>query len=511
MGLLDGLKERASNALSQAKSAASSAVDKVEKAAERVEEKAVEVGHAAQSAFDPKPSAPSASSPPSPSKNPLVSARSLATGALAHVLHQSVTANVTAAGKSDAAPADGPAGEAKAMIARHTNLGGLNLKEEALAQEMADLAKRDPAKAAAVLKEVMTQLPEHDRDDVAEEFAARSSDDTLQKLAMIPDGKAALSTMKKELLAGFDTSHEDDMAMRLQTAMGSVAHADADPKLHTPQLELAAAATYEVNGQKKFDLSDPAARRALIANSPQLDNLKGGNDATRCGGASMLNAMILSGNPSANAQAIEKTLAAPEFQAKLDPKPSADEQGALQAMKGGSLTPTQAANLQELLLRMAQMPRDADAKRPNFRRTDGSGLTVPAMADIASELRSRGAFAGARSVAFHANASHWTVAVTDASGATQTANSFPDKTGKGSVSDGPPKKNPNDASYTDLTITNQPDGRAVYSATGKIYVPKLGETVTPVPKQSEPHGTGAAFDWANLVNQFATGGFVESQ
>jgi hypothetical protein len=344
---------------------------------------------------------------------------------------------------------------------------------------------------------------------VAEEFTARSSDDTLQKLAMIPDGKAAPSTMKKELLSGFDTSHEDDMAMRLQTAMGSVAHADTDPKLHTPQLELAAAATYDVTGQKKFDLSDPAARKELIVNSPQLDNLQGGNDATRCGGASMLNAMILSGNPSANAVAIEKTLAAPEFQAKLDPKPSSDEQAALQAMKGGSLTPTQAANLQELLLRMAQMPRDADAKRPNFRRTDGSGLTVPAMADIAAQLRSNGAFAGAKSVSFHANAAHWTVAVTDASGKTQTANSFPDKTGKGSLTDGPAPRNPRDASYTDLTITNQPDGRAVYSATGKIYVPKLGETVTPVPKQSEPQG--AAFDWANLVNQFATGGFVENQ
>jgi len=69
----------------------------------------------------------------------------------------------------------------------------------------------------------------------------------------------------------------------------------------------AAVKTYEATGDQQFDLRDPQQRQALIAASPQIDNLASTPfDESRCGGAAILNAMIASGDPKANAAAIEK-------------------------------------------------------------------------------------------------------------------------------------------------------------------------------------------------------------
>ena len=477
MGLLDSVRSGISGAVSQAKSAVTEVVHKVK-------EKAADVGHAASSAFDAKPATlPAAASAPV-SANPAVAARSVINGA------GGVQASFFSALKSS--PKTPEQTQAAELIAKHRSLlTGVDHKK--LAADMAALARKDPDGSAAVLKEVMEQTRSVNKDNVASEFTKAASPQELKALAGTEAGKGVLTEMAKQLRAGWDTREEQGLAKTLDQAVTA-----GEPSRKELALNAASAATYAATGQQVFNLNDPEQARQLIINSPQLDNLSSTrNDAVRCGGAALLNGMLLDGKPADNARAIGDVIAAIKEEGRpFDVKP--EEAAALQKMKEGNLTPTQAAHLQELLVRVATTPRDADAAakrlQPKFGRTDGiNGSNAPAVASTLQELRTLGAFSNSKSVTFHGEANHWVVTVTPKNGSAQTANSFPGENGKGSVGSPPAKT---DKLQHDVTLVNREDGKVQYTRTG------LGNDGTPfIPADTGPRGGGETLD----MNKFVLG------
>ena len=483
MGLLDSIR----GAVTSAKSAVSEAATEVKA---KVTEKAAEVGHAVESRFDSKPASPSApAGAAAPSSHPTVSARSLGGGA--GVLNNSLTSLFKS--KAPEAPKSPAEAAAQEMIKRHTS-SWTGLDSKGLAAEMRDLTAKDPAAAAATVNAVINAVPSNKRDNVGQEFATLQ-DGKLRELAMTPDGKAALELMSKELHSGWDTADERSKANRLDKAVREA----IDPDNHDAQVKTAAAATYNVNGNTSYDLNDSAKVKELIVNSPQLDNLSGTTrDETRCAGASMLNAMLLDGNPAANAAAIQKIVNDKEVKANMSPPISGDEQAGLDAMKSGKMTPTNAANVQELVLRLANTRRATDEGREAFSRGNSGGTTPSGLAELSQELRQNGAFASSKDVTFHANMDgkirHWTVDVTDKNGVTQNADSFPKADGKGAVKPGATTMPGNSV---DFKISNRPDGKVVYTASGSAGGHR------PPPRSTDPQDASKYVDVSELLLQFA--------
>lgn len=484
MGLLDGIKQRISNGISSAKEAVTETVHKVEN-------KAVEIGHAAQSGFDPRPSAPPPPAAPPVSNNATVPARSVVAGS-ASVRAALDASLVKGTGGTEAEQA------AEALKKKHTSWKGLD--EEALGKELGEMTAKNPAAAAATVRAVMDKLDSGDKDDVAQAFAHATPKEKLRELAMTPDGTAALKTMSKELRAGWDTDDEKAMSFKLDTAIGEANSTEN----HSAQVQTAAAATYEVNGNKSFDLSDPAQRKALIENSPQLDNLDGtGTDPTRCGGASMLNGMLLDGNFAGNAKAIQTVLDKKEMKDNMKPPPSAEEQAALAAMQSGKMTPTNAAHLQELMFRMAATPRATDEGRDQFQRTaitpntgGKPGLTPNGMASLIQELREHGGYENSKSVEFRGalgGNNHWTVVVTPKNGEPLEANSFPDKNGRGAV--GTPAAAT--GNRVDLKVVNSDDGKVSYEVNGTAGGKRYPTA------SSGPRAPGAYYDFPQQLWEFS--------
>lgn len=477
MGLLDSVRGAVSGAVNTVRETVSTTVQKVEN-------KAATVAQEAKSVFDPKPSAP----PPPPaapiSQNPSVSARQAALNPA--LLRNDLT---IASGKAP----EGAEAAAKELIKKHTSFPA-RLDEEKLGNELKELVNKDPASAAPILKEVMKQLGSSDVDDVSV-YVAKANPDQLRKLAMTPDGAEALEKMKGELTTGW--TDDDDKAAwgKLHDATSKAADTE-DSKIVAERKAMAGATTYAANGHKEFNLNDPNAVKDLIVNSPQMDNLGGTKtDDKRCGGAAVLNAMLLSGDHAKNASAIE----AAANEVKVQPGISADERSALDAMKKGSMTPTDAAHLQELLVRSAQTKRpELDAKRgPNFQRSDGSGVTQQGLGDFAHLLRQKGAFANAKSVTFHAEKGHWTVSVTNKNGETTGANSFPDpKTGKATLAMMEGK-----GTHTEFTIENGDDGKAKFSVRGMDA--RSGTAVRPPPADSGFIKMDEPFDFPKFMQDWA--------
>jgi hypothetical protein len=157
----------------------------------------------------------------------------------------------------------------------------------------------------------------------------------------------------------------------------------------------------------------------LISQSPQLDDLRSTeHDGIRCGGASLLNGMLLDGGYEANSDAIRATAA--DRGVTL----SHDEDAALTSMHGGHLTSRQAATLQDTMFRIAHQGSDED------------GVSLPRVDDTARTLRSHGAFAQSRDVTFEAHPHHCTVSVDSTTGGPATADSWPGPNGYAHVQAG---------------------------------------------------------------------------
>jgi hypothetical protein len=486
MGLLDSIGKSVSNLVTRTEETASEAVKEVSTTA-------TELGHAAESAFElAPPPAPSAPPPPpasAPSFNgPTFSARALALNP------QLVRSQVTAPTPSTVGGAgDSPDAQAQALIKKHTSWGMLD--EAGLGKELGDMAKSDPVGSAAVIKATLNKLPSDDVDDVSAPFVQQAGPDALRKLAELPDGADALAKAKTELGTGWVTDDEKAAIAKIDEATTEAGSKDfTSEKQH--QL---AALTYHNNGDKPLSLNDPAQVKQLIQNSPQLDDLPGTTtDNTRCGGAALLNSMLLSGDPAANAGAIERTVA------KMGVTPTADQAAAIAAMKSGSMTPHQAAQLQELLTKAAETPQPDDASRPNFVRGDpNAGFSMQAMADMMKRLRSEGAFANAQSVTIHMEGNHFTSQVTDKSGVTTGANSWPENNGKASTDPLPPEQK----NFLELTLKNLPDGNITLAGRGALFVHDpmgTGDIELPYPPmESQPKDPKGPFDFTDWLVQFA--------
>ncbi|MFT3709436.1 MAG: hypothetical protein QM817_17505 [Archangium sp.] len=406
MGLLDGIKDRVSSAVTSVKSTVTETVQKVE-------DKAAATGHAVSSAFEAKPPPPSVPTPPA--------AASEAAPVPANSFRNGVTSSILDSIKSK--PPTPAQAEAQAMIDRNKSWKGLD--ENKLADEMAALVKKDPTKAE-VLKEVINKVAYAKNDDVSRAFVSKLSDEELRRMSISPRGREALQTMTAALKSG-STGDEDQLALNKL----SKAEFEAGKASELERAKIAGAETYLANGNTVADLNDPAQLKQLIMNSPQLD----ADDATskisdesRCGGAALLNAMLFDGAHAKNAAAIEARLA----KGDLIVKPSPRQTEALAHLKAGKLTPNDAAHLQDLLFHMASASRPTDPN-PDWRTTgaNGWGVTPQALHQLVGELKEQGALSNSNAEILNGD-QHFTTRV-ERGGVTYTADSWPGKDGRAAV------------------------------------------------------------------------------
>lgn len=417
MGLLDGIKNRVSSAVTSVKSTVTETVEKVE-------DKAAATGHAVASAFDSKPPVPTVpAAPAATSDGASVSSNSLRNGVTSSILDSVRGPPPTEAQK-----------QAQAMIDnRKSLLTGVD--KDGLANDMAALARKDPA-AGAVLKEVVAKLGYAVDDDVSRAFVSKLSEDELRKMNFSPTGAAALESMSAALKSGVTTA-DDQLALNKLNKAKFDAASDANQDYNLAA-RVRGAETYAVNGNKSFNLSDPEQVKQLIANSPQHDNLAlTTGDDTRCGGAALFNAMLLDGSHAKNAEAIETVLKNPELGLV---RASPEQTAALQNMKSGTMTPNDAAQIQDLLYNIAKSSRPSDENHDARYDASNKGVTQFAVNQLATELKAAGAFSKAAKVDLVGADGHWTATVTAQNGVRTSANSLPDeKTGKATVGVPPPK------------------------------------------------------------------------
>lgn len=216
-----------------------------------------------------------------------------------------------------------------------------------------------------------------------------------------------------------------------------------------PREAASARATYNRHAGVSHDLSDRTQVGQLISRSPQLDNSSAsGGDTTRCGGASLFNAMLLDGDYRANAGAIGHLASDRHVQL------TRPEQQALDAMRGGHLTANQAAELQDVLYRTADT---------GDTRATGQGLTGVEMSSTVAALSQYGAFPNTSEVNFRmtdsgGGAHHWTTSSTTTAG-TAHADSWPGANGYAQVSAGRGQTGTADANFTaDVTLRHPAGG-----------------------------------------------------
>ncbi len=140
--------------------------NKVTETVHKVEEKAVDVAQSAKSAFESKPAPPAPPSAPV-ARSPAVSARSVA-------LNPALLRNELSVASGS------PKDAADALIRKHTAWYG-NLYEENLGDEMADMARKGPTRAATI-NAVSQKLSDGDLKDVATRMAKLPPDE-MRKLA----------------------------------------------------------------------------------------------------------------------------------------------------------------------------------------------------------------------------------------------------------------------------------------------------------------------------------------
>lgn len=189
----------------------------------------------------------------------------------------------------------------------------------------------------------------------------------------------------------------------------------------------AAASVYAAHGDEPYTLSDRATVRDLIARTPQLDDLSATTgDRTRCGGAALMNGLLLDGDPAANGLAIRRTLGD-----HVRPGAEAD---ALHAMERGTLTPRQLSTLQDM------MYRETDARVPDAAGPE-TGVTATEMTGMMESLVRNGGYSHTTDLRLGEEVSgpngecHWTVDSTTSAG-TVHADSWPGADGTASTSSG---------------------------------------------------------------------------
>lgn len=103
--------------------------------------------------------------------------------------------------------------QADELIKKHTSDGffGKDLDEAALGKELADLAKTDPARAAAVADNVFDKIDDGDREGLAENFVRNMTSGELREFAKTDKGREVLGQLKDKINDGI---FNDDGALR---------------------------------------------------------------------------------------------------------------------------------------------------------------------------------------------------------------------------------------------------------------------------------------------------------
>ena len=117
---------------------------------------------------------------------------------------------------------------AEGLIAKNTNLGGLNLKEAGLAEDMVQLAKQDPDLAAAVQRELRGQLSGSNYREVSEAMpsaAMRVEDEALAAQGVSKADRAAILDMVQ---MGFDIAGIFDPTPASDGISGAISLARGD-------------------------------------------------------------------------------------------------------------------------------------------------------------------------------------------------------------------------------------------------------------------------------------------
>lgn len=244
-----------------------------------------------------------------------------------------------------------------------------------------------------------------------------------------------------------------------------------------------AQSVYRRHGAEEHSLSDRAEVESLITRSPQIDNVSGThNDEIRCGGAALLNAMLLDGGYEANARAIRSLATpAPGEEGRLAPRAADgnpafsmtdDQRRALDSMEHGHMTPNEAAQIQEMLFQMTDGISDGTTERDPA----NTGITNTGMRAMMSRLSAAGAFPNSSEVNLRMDqtgpdACHWTTTVT-AGGTTTHADSWPGRGGEAEVFGGDRSEliyrdgAPADGFESDVTLTRGPLGSRRVSGRG---------------------------------------------
>ena len=111
--------------------------------------------------------------------------------------------------------------EADDLIKKHTSdeLFGSNLNTDDLGKELADIARTDPARAAALTDNVLDKVSGGDRDEVAQSMTEAMSPAELREYAKTDEGKRSLEQLRGHLDAGRTTGDEEDTMKRIDTAI----------------------------------------------------------------------------------------------------------------------------------------------------------------------------------------------------------------------------------------------------------------------------------------------------
>ena len=114
-------------------------------------------------------------------------------------------------------------GQADELIAKHTDdviFGiGSDLDPNALGGELADIAKTEPERAAALTDNILDKIGGSDKDEIAQSFVESLTPGELREFAGTERGAALLGELKDHLLTGAVWGDERDTAARIDSAI----------------------------------------------------------------------------------------------------------------------------------------------------------------------------------------------------------------------------------------------------------------------------------------------------
>jgi len=203
-------------------------------------------------------------------------------------------------------------------------------------------------------------------------------------------------------------------------------------ELDLTEAQRLSAATLTRHAAQPHTLTDREQVGELIRRTPHPDaSARTAEDQSRSVGAAVLSGLLLDGNPSANAGAMERAAQ------QVNTPPNANEGAALRAMQAGTLTVQQAAHLQGLLNRMLEGHALQRAARSTTATHDVGALVAG--------LESHGGFANTRDLSLDvervqglagSQVFHWTVSSRTQDGQTAHADPWPNPDGYAVVQKG---------------------------------------------------------------------------